>query len=544
MITIGFSKMQAIKKQFSLSTLSKGIHDKSVVQKYTFGGTGRLTIHNFLYLACVTTRRKLSVVCGVFVSTFCALALASNATSYSESEMQVSLNLTEVVPARKVRLPNVRFVAPIGDDRRGDGSAGKPWKTISHAINRISSGDSLIIKNGVYVGKENFLSGIPAGTPLRPTVIMAESPMEVRIQSASSLGYNDNQLHVTGSHITIDGFIFDMAATKYPPYIGEIEGSFVTVSRSIFKRSGDIDEYGGLLQVSGSDNLLEDLAGVGACRYCFKQGGTSGSTQRNIWRRVIGRFDYSNSAQPKATFSTYGNDSVATNGVYDHLYQNVIAIDGQNPGANGGDEKYGGFLTAKAASRVQLQGCIVLNEGVGYSGMHLRDYQSGTSNGATHSVVWDLKGSRPKAAGIRGTWANHVTVGGDISGKAVDLDGPARESRVEAQIPVQNLLNNNPGAIILKKYGKSRTHWGETGFDTLTNEALWPWPYEDKIKAVFSEPNDPPTKNSPSLNITKRGFSAEGTGLYGGPITLTSYIWEYLGEKCPKNICRTNAQAN
>lgn len=93
------------------------------------------------------------------------------------------------------------------------------------------------------------------------------------------------------------------------------------------------------------------------------------------------------------------------------------------------------------------------------------------------------------------------------------------------------------GAVIEKRYGVSGTFKGETGWDTLTNVDLWPWPYEDQIKADFRISNPPPGSGYPSTNDTKRGFAADGNGLYGGPITLTSYIWEYLGYACPADIC-------
>ena len=329
-----------------------------------------------------------------------------------------------------------------------------------------------------------------------------------------------------------------MSGTTNPPYIGEIDGNFNKITRSIFKRSGDIDAYGGLLTLNGNDNLVEDTAGVGACRYCFKHGGTMQVTQRNIWRRVVARFDYANSAQPKATFSTYGNDSVATNGVYDHLYQNVIAIDGQNPGTNGGEEKYGGFYTIKAATNVTLQGCMVLNEGVAYSGMHLRDYVSGDVNFATNSVVWNLTGSNSIAIGVKGYAADHMTIGGYIPAAASNLDtGLPTVSLVKPAVPPANLLNNTPGAVILKRYGVTGTRWGEPGYNQLTTEDLWPWLYQDKIKAVFREANNVPAGNNPPTNNTLRGFAANGNGLYGGPITLTSYIWEMTGTPCPSTIC-------
>ncbi|OGS34899.1 MAG: hypothetical protein A2293_05055 [Elusimicrobia bacterium RIFOXYB2_FULL_49_7] len=89
------------------------------------------------------------------------------------------------------------------------------------------------------------------------------------------------------------------------------------------------------------------------------------------------------------------------------------------------------------------------------------------------------------------------------------------------------------GAEVLLRYGVSGTLWGEPGYDQLTEESLWPFPYEDQIKEAFSETNDPPLNAYPASNNVKRGFCADGRGLYGGPITLTSYIWEYLGNAAP-----------
>ena len=103
---------------------------------------------------------------------------------------------------------------------------------------------------------------------------------------------------------------------------------------------------------------------------------------------------------------------------------------------------------------------------------------------------------------------------------------------------------NNRGATIIKRMGKTGTLWGEFGYDLLqdgtngqADENLWPFPNENRIRQdmrsyYYDDPNDslPPLSGS-------RGFCADGTGLYGGPITLTSYIWEYLGNPCPSDIC-------
>lgn len=404
----------------------------------------------------------------------------------------------------------------------------------------MSSGDTLIVKRGTYVGTANFIANVPSGIPGRYTTVMAEAPMEVRIQSTSSTA--NGQLTIAGSYIKIDGFIFDMANNGSLSHIGTIEsGSFNKITRCIFKRSGPITQWGGLLALGGSDNLVEDVAGVGACRYCFEQGGPDATTQRNIWRRVVARFDYGNSPLPKATFATYGNNQTNPAGgmplVRDHLYQNVIIIDGQNP-QTGGEAKYGGMYTAKTASNIRFEGSIVLNEDAGLWGLFNREWAingwATANNSVRHTVVWGLKGN---PGGIKANTADHVTVGGFTPSAALDLTSTQTNSLILPNAGLANLLVNSAGATITMRMGVSGTLWGEPGYDQLTNESLWPWPYEDKIKAVFAETNAPPSGYSPSTNNTKRGFAADGNGLYGGPITLTSYIWEFLGTPCPANVC-------
>jgi len=102
------------------------------------------------------------------------------------------------------------------------------------------------------------------------------------------------------------------------------------------------------------------------------------------------------------------------------------------------------------------------------------------------------------------------------------------------------------GANIIKRYGVSGTLYGETGYNTLTDEDLWPFPNEDKIKERMKVYNrwdpydniDPNNASNPDTYVNgARGFCADGNGLYGGSITLTSYIWESLGNPCPADIC-------
>ena len=69
------------------------------------------------------------------------------------------------------------------------------------------------------------------------------------------------------------------------------------------------------------------------------------------------------------------------------------------------------------------------------------------------------------------------------------------------------------GADIRYKHGTDGTLWGETGWDTETEDSLWPWPYEDRIKSEMAD-------------YSTRGFCATGE-------SLTHYIANLLGNGNP-----------
>ncbi len=92
------------------------------------------------------------------------------------------------------------------------------------------------------------------------------------------------------------------------------------------------------------------------------------------------------------------------------------------------------------------------------------------------------------------------------------------------------------GPNIESKIGTIGTFYGDTGYDADTGEDLWPFPYEDLIKAKFSTY----TGNANGTANGARGFCATGKQLNGtDDITLTSYIWEYLGNQMPSDIYST-----
>lgn len=107
-----------------------------------------------------------------------------------------------------------------------------------------------------------------------------------------------------------------------------------------------------------------------------------------------------------------------------------------------------------------------------------------------------------------------------------DLDGAASDG-------------GDIGATIIKRIGKTGTLWGELGYNLLqngsngqANENLWPFPNEDIIREHMRTYSYDNGKLSGA-----RGFCSDGKQLNGvDDITLTSYIWEYLGNQIPPEI--------
>jgi len=115
-------------------------------------------------------------------------------------------------------------------------------------------------------------------------------------------------------------------------------------------------------------------------------------------------------------------------------------------------------------------------------------------------------------------------------------------TRIEENSDLSGIASDGKdiGARVENMVGKSGTLYGEDGWDRDDGISMWPFPAEGLIKrqmAAFSYTGPDYLGNEGTLSGT-RGFCADGEGLYGGPITLTSYIWEYLGHACPKNVCQ------
>jgi len=119
---------------------------------------------------------------------------------------------------------------------------------------------------------------------------------------------------------------------------------------------------------------------------------------------------------------------------------------------------------------------------------------------------------------------------------------------------------SNIGANLIYQQGASGTIWGQTGYNLQQDGTngqstvyMWPFPNESVIKTQMAaytgaSLNSQCTASSipwscctgsgtGSCSINgARGFATASTDSWGQPVTLTSYIWQYLGNQIPSSI--------
>lgn len=88
------------------------------------------------------------------------------------------------------------WISPTGSDDTGDGSAGDPWATITHAVATVPDGSEVVVRPGLYNGKVSLSRQFATGI-----VIRSEVPYLARLR-------NDERVIVCyyAQGITLEGF--------------------------------------------------------------------------------------------------------------------------------------------------------------------------------------------------------------------------------------------------------------------------------------------------------------------------------------------------
>jgi hypothetical protein len=471
------------------------------------------------------------------------------------------------------------------------------YNTLWEGMALMSPGDTVIIANGdwtSYPGMTIYGSHLPpsgySGTPDVYTKVHAETDWEVKLSQLRGEGQDAQRSYVEIRGIVFDSrknpgnhIVFEWHHTKFIRcgfLAGEISGNAHTCG------FGSVDST----RSSNHHNLMEECIAWGAGRYVFynKYG------QYNIFRRCVARHDYAGATQIfnfrayACDYNIYQNcislDSDRTDyyitpldvesggfwigdqygsigheihgciSIKDmqmpyyvgygeaHIMTNSVALDVTVPGISTTNSAF--ILVSKAtltASNILGMGALY---GPGQDGFYGKD----SIFTITNSILKDVA---EYAISAGNSYINHynadVTIFTEWREGSTTYDPEANgllyPVRIEEGSPLATAGENGGrcGPEILYQIGRDEDGdgicgllYGEDGWDEVQDgkegrplRKLWPWPNEDKIKELMSET----VEGVPGIY----GFTAY-ISPFGSPNTLTSYIWEYLGNPIPSEI--------
>jgi hypothetical protein len=139
----------------------------------------------------------------------------------------------------------------------------------------------------------------------------------------------------------------------------------------------------------------------------------------------------------------------------------------------------------------------------------------GGSMSASYSVLLNNAGGNVNGASLTysDSWPASQSGTGNVNVNPLTNGLPYLTRTETGSYLATHQAGGKMGAQIVNKIGTSGTLYGETGWNTDTGVSLWPFPNETRIKADMSA-------------VSTRGFCAPA-------MTLTKYIWEYLGNAMP-----------
>lgn len=440
---------------------------------------------------------------------------------------------------------STKYVSTTGSNGNNGNSLGSAYASVDYAVSQISANGLILVADGTYnVGTSGWLNSTagntpPNGTGSNYTTIRAINPGGATI-SQTSQSYYGSLIRLTSSQrIWIDGFNFSHDAAHEDEAIFHLP-DVSRITRCMFRRRQS-GTYGATIYL-GVGSLMQDCAAYGAGRYLFYTGSGSGDSVAgtNVFRRVVGRMDWALATQPVATFAHYGSDNGSWVDSKETLFANCLAIDGpatENQATYG--FKWASFYNPKHQRDLRYRGCIALNDGADLASFRSDNIGSPTLS-AYDCAIWDndnntQSGQSPNGFHRQnGTFTIDHCTGGLILGS--DTSGTTNLSAANHRFSdsMTNILQRvgGNGAEILYCHGTFLTHWGETGFDTVTSVPLWPWPYESRIKAWMDTQISRPASHFPSTPSSSRQ-SFQGTALGGSAMTLTRRVWEAAGTQMP-----------
>jgi hypothetical protein len=341
--------------------------------------------------------------------------------------------------------------------------------------------------------------------------------------------------------------------------------------------------------------VVEDTVSYGKGRYkfLFYDQTRSGTNTNSVCRRCIARMDYMDDTNPVADFSLYYQHNMAL--------LNCISIDGNLPSYwHNVTELDGSFQQAVDQSSnigYSIKGSIAINNAmpVGFSehggagGISFADvaginvpagiYANAASQRLTmanvnshlfsgwfanpiimdvgvtqyngsptlnNSLVVNVPYGKAVGSGFSGDYLNYFgTTGTSWTPTHVITTDPRTNGllypiRIEAGSTLKTAGSGGGqiGADITQILGVDGAEYGSANVDTPQGN-LWPWPLENWIKAQMASMDT--TISGSAMPSPTRGFASSTAKRLDGvnPVTLTSYIWESLGNPIPASLYST-----
>jgi hypothetical protein len=455
------------------------------------------------------------------------------------------------------------YISPNGDDHYA-GSTSNPWLTFAKAWKVLKPGDMLIVKSGTYT--ERMVIPI-SGEMNNPITIKAETDYDVTLDAQGK----GPSIEIYETHdLIIQGFL-----TKNPGEAGAVavyarDGDFTSCHNITLRKIGamggsNMKNAGAALGIGRAHHCLaEDVWTYGYGRYSLQVYGSHHITIR----RAVVRFDRWDGIDYKPCDPRYG---VGVYNTHDSIFENIVILD--HPGAKCGDNgalyvpgnDNGATSPFTDSDNNRFYGIIALdNPGNGLQ-VEAGYGQSNNDNIFKDCIVWNNGGGLVANPRSVGTVFNHITAGRmqvagwggapitvtnsliinnqkTFSGE-VNLNNSNIFSNIDGNPSGPNCISKNPKLKYLTRLeggavGKNAANdGGDMGATVLyqyhdgvkTSIPLWPWPDETIIKKNMCD-------SSFLASIGRTGLNAPKWCMSGKE--LTRYIWEYLGNTCPKEICK------
>lgn len=139
------------------------------------------------------------------------------------------------------------YVATNGSDQTGDGSSGRPWSTITYALQHITDGSLILVRPGLYTGQVQFRGNFAQGVTIRAEKAyqsLLRNNMQVVVASGSTSG------------ITLEGFNIAHTGPGAGVLVVQINGG------DVLGRTHDITIRNNVLHDSFNNDILKIASGA------------------------------------------------------------------------------------------------------------------------------------------------------------------------------------------------------------------------------------------------------------------------------------------